>query len=465
MPEQDQLFIVAGIGATLAGFAPPWASRRPTRPNDAQRSYQNAGCFGYALVNKPTYLLVWVERAKGQVQAKQLIWPGAVGAVMAALLAVMVTVLEVPDDPLPDTQLSLDYIDQYVFVPSSDSAEVTVIDSAADKVIKVIELPDIASQIVISEVTGLIIASHLGAGTVSMANIETGSIEQIIDLGMTPQSLVMSPDGYLVAASDIDAGTISVITLAPQFTITRLDDQADPTGLTFSTDGSTLYLPDRTSNSLKLVDIVQESVIGEIPIGTTPGLAAVSDGSGTAAAADTSALTRSPDGRYGFCAVGHADELAVFDFGVGKKIKTLKLGRQPSRPYGTADGRYMLIANEGDRTVSVIDTYSFEVVATLPGASDVTAINTGWFESVAFVISRSENRAVVLDLMELQAAGEIPLDERPDPGVVTADGAKALRGVDWEQQRGRHRYPQPRTEDRHRGCRQRAHWCHHGPPQ
>jgi YVTN family beta-propeller protein len=54
----------------------------------------------------------------------------------------------------------------------------------------------------------------------------------------------------------------------------------------------------------------------------------------------------------------------------------------------------------------------------------VTAINTGWFESVAFVISRSENRAVVLDLMELQVAGEIPLDERPGPGVVTADGAK-----------------------------------------
>ncbi len=369
-------------------------------------------------MRKPTYLLVWAQRTQGQVQAKQLIWPGAAVAVTAAAL------LAFADDPVPDAQLSLDDIDRYVFVPSSGAAEVTVIDSAADKVIKVIELPDIASQIVVSEVTGLVIASHRDAGTVSMADIETGSVGQIIDLGMTPQSLVMSPDGYLVAASDIDAGTISVIALAPQFKITRLDDQADPTGVTFSVDGSVLYLPDRKSNSLKLVDIVKRSVIGEIPIGATPGLAAVSGGSGTPTAADISALTRSPDGRYGFCAIGHAEELAVFDFGTGEKIKTLKLGRQPSRPYGTADGRYMLIANEGDRTVSVIDTYAFEVAATLPGASDVIAINTGWFESVAFVISRSENRAVVLDLMELQVAGEIPLDERPGPGVVTADGAK-----------------------------------------
>jgi YVTN family beta-propeller protein len=348
---------------------------------------------------------------------KRLIWLGAVVVVTAAALVLA-------NDPVPETQLSLHDIDRYVFVPSSGAAEVTVIDNVTDKVIKVIELPDIASQIVVSEVTGLLIASHSGAGTVSMVDIETGSVEQIIELGMTPQSLVMSPDGYQVAASDIDAGTISVIALAPQLEIIRLDDQADPTGVTFSLDGSVLFLPDRKSNSLKLVEIEKRSVIGEIPFGAAPDLTAASDRPDTPTADDSGALARSPDGRYGFCTIGHAEELAVFDFGIGEKIKTLKLGSQPSRPYGTADGRYMLIANEGDRTVSVIDTYTFEVAATLPGASDVTAINTGWFESVAFVISRSENRAVVLDLMELQVAGEIPLDERPGPGVVTADGAK-----------------------------------------
>lgn len=351
------------------------------------------------------------------MQAKRIIWPVAAVAVMAA-------VLEFASDPVPDMQLSIYDIDRYVFVPSGDAAEITVIDSAADKVIKVIELPDVASQIVVSEVTGLLIASHRDAGTVSMTDIEVGSVGQIIDLGMTPQGLVMSPDGYRVAVTDFDTGTISVITLAPEFKVTRLDDQADPTGVTFSVDGSMLYLPDRKSNSLKVIDIVKGSVIGEIPIHARADRAALSGGSGAPTAADISALSRSPDGRYGFCAIGHAEELAVFDFAAGEKIKTLKLGRQPSRPYGTADGRYMLIANEGDRTVSVVDTYSFEVAATLPGASDVTAINTGWFESVAFVISRSENRAVVLDLMELRVVGEIPLNERPGPGAVTADGAK-----------------------------------------
>jgi YVTN family beta-propeller protein len=91
----------------------------------------------------------------------------------------------------------------------------------------------------------------------------------------------------------------------------------------------------------------------------------------------------------------------------------------------------MMVANNRDRTISIIDTGALEVVATLPGAADVTAINTGWFESVAFVISRSENKAVVLDLMKLKKVGEIPLLSEPGPGVVTPDGKKlyvALRG-------------------------------------
>jgi YVTN family beta-propeller protein len=355
-----------------------------------------------------------------------MIWSGVAVAVVA--MAVLAFVI----NPAPHTRLSLDDIDRYVFVPSSGAAEITVIDSATDEVIEVIGMPAIANQIVVSEVTGLIVASHLDAGTVSMADIETGSVRRIIDLGMTPQSLVMSPDGYRIAVIDIDAGAVSVISLASQSRILKLDDQADPTGVTFSVDGSLLYLPDRKSNTLKLVDIVRESVIGEIPFAATPGDRAAPDDSGTPTAMDTSALSRSPDDSYGFCSIGKSDELAIFDFGAGEKIKTLKLGRQPSRPYGTADGRYMLVANEGERTVSVIDTSAFEVVATLPGASDVTAINTGWFESVAFVISRSENRAVVLDLMALQVAGEIPLDERPGPGVVNADGTKlyvALAGT------------------------------------
>ncbi len=63
----------------------------------------------------------------------------------------------------------------------------------------------------------------------------------------------------------------------------------------------------------------------------------------------------------------------------------------------------------------------------------MTGINTGWFETTAFVISRGDKKVVVIDLVEMTVAGEIALPGTPETGVVTPDGAKlyvALGGSD-----------------------------------
>ena len=84
----------------------------------------------------------------------------------------------------------------------------------------------------------------------------------------------------------------------------------------------------------------------------------------------------------------------------------------------------MIIPNNGDKTVSVVSTATLETVATLPGAEDMTGVNTGWFETTAYVISRGENKAVVLDLVSMKKVGEIALPSSPETGVTTPDGKK-----------------------------------------
>ena len=71
-----------------------------------------------------------------------------------------------------------------------------------------------------------------------------------------------------------------------------------------------------------------------------------------------------------------------------------------------------------------ISTATLEVVATLPAAEDVTGVNTGWFETTAFALSRAERKAVVYDLEAMTRAGEIALPGTPETGVTTPDGAK-----------------------------------------
>ncbi len=322
----------------------------------------------------------------------------------------------------PSQQIELrDDVGSYVFVPSRAAPEVAVVDTETDKLVTSLELDSIPDQLLVSDAIGRLITSNRADKTISVIDLATRSVETVVQLDIVPGAMVLSPDGWLLAVSDAAAGTVAVISLQRNAPLTRVDGLFQPSHLTFSDESSLLYVTDARSGEVRLIDLVQSKVISDI------------DAVDTADGADLSAVTRTPNGRYGFCAVTGRQELAVLDLDSEERIKTLRLGDDPGRPYGTADGRYMMVANNGDRTVSIIGTDTFDVVATLPGAADVTAINTGWFESVAFVISATEDKAVMLDLVELTEVGEIPLESAPGPGVVTADGQKmfvALSGSD-----------------------------------
>ncbi len=313
--------------------------------------------------------------------------------------------------PTPAT-LQLGDVGSYVFVPSRAAPQVTIIDTDVDQVVARLALDSIPNQILVSDAVGRLITSNLEARTVSILDLATRSVEAVVQLDIAPRSMVLSPDGWLVAVGDAVAGTAVVVSLHRQDVLARVDGLHEPSHMTFSDDGSVVYVTDRMTGEVKLIDIAGGGVIGDISVHSV------------ADAGEISAVTRTPNGHYGFCALTGRKELAILDLNSEQRIKTLRLGTDPGRPYGTADGRYMMVANNGDRTVSVISTESLDVVATLPGAADVSAINTGWFESVAFVISAAEDKAVVLDLIELEKAGEIALPSRPGPGVVTADGTK-----------------------------------------
>jgi YVTN family beta-propeller protein len=192
--------------------------------------------------------------------------------------------------------------------------------------------------------------------------------------------------------------------------------------MTFSADGALLYVGNLGAGVVSVIDVAQATVINEIPVGEAPSVA--SAGPADEEWQGVINVTRTPDGRLGFAAFGEGNAMAVLDLRTQQTIKTLALGELPWRAYTTADGRFMITPNNGDRTISVVSTASLEEVARLPGAADMTGVNTGWFETVAFVISRGEDKLLVLDLETMRPAGEIALPGSPETGVTTPDGAK-----------------------------------------
>lgn len=338
-------------------------------------------------------------------------WAAAVVAILAVILGI--AALKPFSGASGRSLPPLSDGERFVFVPSGDSPQVTVIDGKSNRVVTTLEVAGTPRQVLVSDAAGTMAVSFAGQSALQLVDLAEPAKALRLDLTLIPEVMVASPDGYLVAAADSTRGSIAVVSLHQRKLLFELSGFKDPRNLTFSSDGSQLYVTDRRAQELALVDLVQQSVLQRMPL--------AQQGMPDAGA---SALTRTPDGRHGFVSLAHGAAVLVVDLNTFKPVKRLPVGRSPSRPYGTADGRLMLVPNDGDRTVSIIDTKTLEVSATLPGAGDVAAINTGWFESLAFVTSRSEKRVTVLDLMGFKQLADIELPGTPGAGIVNSSGQK-----------------------------------------
>ncbi|MGF1611841.1 MAG: YncE family protein, partial [Kiloniellales bacterium] len=317
---------------------------------------------------------------------------------------------------------ALDDSGRYVYVPNRASADVAIIDSQSDEVVARVAVGKVPHQVVVADTLGKLVASNTEDDTISIVDLASLTTEATLALDHEPEHMELAPNGSLLAVGNIGAGTVSLVSLTENKEIARVEGLIQPHNLTFSPDGSLLYVANLGADHVSVVDVAAARVINEIPVAEpTPVASTASPGDEYQGIIN---VTRTPDGRLGFAAHGEGNALSVIDLRTQEKIKSLTLGELPWRAYSTADGRYMLVPNNGDATLSIISTATLEVVATLPAAEDMTGVNTGWFETTAFVISRGEDKALVYDLVSMQPAGEIALPGIPETGVTTPDGRK-----------------------------------------
>jgi len=319
--------------------------------------------------------------------------------------------------------------EHYLFVPDRALPQVTVIDTNSDTVIAQIPVGKVPHQVTVSAVLGKLVASNTADDTISIVDLKTFETRTTLQLGAAPEHMELSPGGDLLAVGNIDGGTVSLVSLAEEREIARIPGLVQPHNLTFSPDGSKLFVANLGAEYVSVIDVAEARVIDEIPVAEPRLMVALATDAEYQGIIN---VTASADGRLGFAAHGETGTLAVIDLASGRKLRSLALGDRPWRAYGAAHGRYMVVPNNGEGTISVISTETLEVVATLPGAAGVTGVNSDPAGHTAFAISRAENKLVLLDLDTLSPAGEIALPGGPETGVISPHGDKlyvALSGV------------------------------------
>ena len=344
--------------------------------------------------------------------------PRFVPAVLSSLLVAALAV-----SLWPGNARAHESFEHYLFVPDRALAQVTVIDTNRDTVIARIPVGKVPHQVVVSAVLGKLVASNTADNTISIIDLETFKVRATLQLGAAPEHMQLSPGGELLAVGNIEGGTVSLVSLAAEREIARIPGLSQPHNLTFSPDGSKLYVANLGAGHVSVIDVAKARIVDEIPVAEPRLIVATATGAEYQGIIN---VTASADGRLGFAAhaSGEAGALAVIDLERGAKVATLKLGDRPWRAYASADGRYMIVPNNGDATVSIVSAKTHEVLATLPGAVGVTGVNTDYSGKIAFVISRSEEKIVLLDLESLSPAGEIALPGSPETGVISPHGKK-----------------------------------------
>ena len=111
--------------------------------------------------------------------------------------------------------------------------------------------------------------------------------------------------------------------------------------------------------------------------------------------------------------------VGVIDTREDKVIKTIRVGKDPWRIYMSHDGKYGITANNGDETISIIDTKSNSVAATLEAGPAMTGVN--FAGGKAYVISSTSGFVYVYDMSSLKPAGRIKIGTNVQLETATTD--------------------------------------------
>jgi len=306
---------------------------------------------------------------------------------------------------------------RYAFVPSKNEPIVVAIDTSKNEVADVLELPHIPGSVVISDKLGLMFATDPENNGVTVLNLATKEITEYLDIGMRPDAALLNPFDIYVAFGSRD-GSVSVWDMANFREMFRVDGLEAAINLTFSFDGSNLYVVEEKKKNIAIIEMYSKGKIADIPLGGDP------DG-----AAEVSAISRSANGHTGFVSVTSENRVVILDLINLKIKKSISVNREPVRPYSTSDNRYVLIPHRAGKTLTVLSPLSYQVIASVPVDVEALELNTGWLDTVAFIMASNENKIAVVDLDRLRQSGSITLAGNPDKGLVTSDSRKLFTAL------------------------------------
>ena len=229
-----------------------------------------------------------------------------------------------------------------------------------------IALLSAAMILILTSVTGAVPLAYItnyGDNSVSIIDTTTNIVTATVTVGGSPDAVAISPDGTMVYILNGDKNTISVINTKTNSIATTISGLGShPTGLAITPDGKKLYVSNYFSYSVSVIDTnvndgnKYNTVIATVNGIINPyGVAVSHDGTKVYVAEQTN-----NPGKIAIIDTAYdtLDQSSPISTGIGT-------GNSPTGLAVTPDGTKLYVTNFGDGTVSVVDTATNTVTATV----------------------------------------------------------------------------------------------------
>lgn len=235
----------------------------------------------------------------------------------------------------------------------------------------------------------------IGSNAITFIDTATNAVKHTTYIGRSPHEAFFTPDGKEVWATVRGEDYVSVIDAATYQETARIKTPGGPGMTIFSPDGRYGYICSSFNPETVVVAVADHTIVGRVtqPSPFCPNIAASPDGEqvwfalkdvGKVVAfsarppftvlktLDTGPITnhvnfvRNAHGQFAYVTVGGLNEVLVFRTTDFEKVATIAVGKLPHGLWPSGDGTRLYVGLENDDKLTVIDTLSNKVIATVP---------------------------------------------------------------------------------------------------
>lgn len=184
--------------------------------------------------------------------------------------------------------------------------------------------------------------------TASVINIATGKVEHLIPVGREPEGVGVTPDGKQFYVTCETGGEVFAIDTARYQVIGRFTVPVRPRSVDFLPNSNVGFIPSESKGQLNVIDTATPKVITaiDLPAGSRPMKVKVA-----------------PDGSRVYVSDGRAGTVSVIDSRTYAVLATVKVGTRPWGIVLSPDGKYLFAANGPSNDVSVVDLAANKEIA------------------------------------------------------------------------------------------------------